>query len=811
MHNFWQDVRFGLRMLRKNPGFTFVAILTLAFGIGASTAIFSVVDTVLLRSLPFPRPSELVAISARITTYDIPYLPLSYPDFVELRSTSSSFSSLAIYGQFWKEFSSDDKPQRIENIQVSEDFFTVLGMRPLYGRTLVASDMRPGSRAVLLGFSLWKERFGSDPKVVGKTITLDGQPHTVVGIMSAQPSLGFASESDVWTPFIPSEKELKSREVYCCAVLARLKPGISLAQANNELGIIGARLTSAYPEAHKGWTINATSLRQSLLGDAQTPLGILLCAVGFVLLIACANVSNLFLSLGWARRREFAIRTAMGASRTDLVRQLVVECLLIALAGGACALLVTKWSILGLRAILPPEIPRLEDLHVNTDLAWFTLGVSLFAALLSSLAPALLSAGQDTNTVIKESSLAAVTNRSTGHNFLRQLLVVGEIAIAIVLLLGATLALRSFGRLLKHDLGFRPDHLVTMKMDFPKFRFANSGEALVFVQRILNGARELPIVGSASSGLVFPLSDEIAESTFQTTDSTNDTSAEDQAALVNRVSPGFFETFGIPLLAGRDFNNADGNGSSLVFIVNESLARKYFGTINVVGKRFSARKEAGHPVWGQIVGVSGNARQSGQDPTVEPRPEIYTSLFQSPEIGSVYLVVRTKTDPLVAATVIQERIWSIDKKQPITDVQTLDTRIATVNAGPRSQAMLLGIFGALGFALAVVGVYGVMNYVVSLQTREFGIRMALGATPKQILRSVIAFGLRITLGGVLIGVLCGFFLTRFMNSVLFGIASTDSLTFTAVPVALTLVALAACYIPARRATRVDPITALRYE
>jgi putative ABC transport system permease protein len=811
MHSFWQDVRFGLRMLRKNPGFTFVAILTLAFGIGASTAIFSVVDTVLLRSLPFPRPAELVAISARSTSYDIPYLPLSYLDFVELRSTSSSFSSLATYGQFWKEFSSDDKPQRIENIQVSEDFFTVLGMRPLYGRTLIASDMRPGSRAVLLGFSLWKERFGSDPKVVGKTITLDGEPHTVVGIMSAQPSLGFASESDVWTPFIPSEKELKSREVYCCAALARLKPGISLAQANNELSIIGERLTTAYPEAHKGWTIHATSLRQSLLGDAQTPLGILLCAVGFVLLIACANVSNLFLSLGWARRREFAIRTAIGASRTDLVRQLVVECLLIALAGGACALLVTKWSILGLRAILPPEIPRLEDLHVNTDLLWFTLGVSLCAALLSSVAPALLSARLDTYTVIKESSLAAGTNRSTGHNFVRQLLVAGEIAVAIVLLLGATLALRSFGRLLKHDLGFRPDHLITMKMDFPKYRFANSGESLAFVQQILNGARELPIVRSASGGLVFPLSDEIAESTFQTTDSTNDNSAEEQAALVNMVSPGFFETFGIPLLAGRDFTKADSNGGSLVFIVNESLARKYFGTINVVGKKFSARKEAGHPVWGQIIGVSGNARQSGQDPVAEPRPEIYTSLFQSPEIGSVYLVVRTKTDPLVAASVIQERIWSIDKKQPITDVQTLDSRIATVNAGPRSQAMLLGIFGALGFALAVVGVYGVMNYVVSLQTREFGIRMALGATPTQILRSVIAFGLRITLGGVVTGVLCGFVLTRFMNSVLFGIASTDSLTFTAVPVALTLVALAACYIPARRATRVDPITALRYE
>ncbi len=812
MHSFLQDVRFSLRILRKNPAFTIVAILTLAFGIGASTAIFSVVDTVLLRPLPFPHPSQLVEVSARVATFDIPNLPLSYPDFLDVRSASSSFSAMAVYRDSWKEFSGEDKPQRIENIEVSEDFFAVLGMRPLYGRTFVASDMRPGSRVLLLGFPLWKERFGSDPSIVGKTITLDGQPHKVVGVMSAQPPLPYASQSEVWVPFIGSERERTSREVFSCSVIGRLKPGISLDQANNELGVIGARLAASYPEGHKGWIVSATSLRQFLLGDARTPLSILLCAVAFVLLIACANVSNLFLSRGWARRREFAIRTALGASRAELVRQLVVEYLLIALAGGACALLVSKWTIFGLRAILPPEIPRLEDIHVNADLAWFTLGVSVFAALLSGIAPAFLSAGQDTNTVIKESSVGAGGSSSaSGHNWLRQLLVVGEIAIAIVLLLGATLALRSFGRLLKHDLGFRPDHLVTMKMEFPTFRFPDSGAALSFVQQVLDSARAIPDIQSAAGGMVFPLSDEIAESTFQTTHFTDGSNEEGQAALANRVSPGFFQTFGIPLLAGRDFDGSDGNGSSPVFIVNESLARKYFGTVNVVGKRFSARKESGHPIWGHIIGVAGNARQTGQDPTAEARPEIYASLYQSRELDSIYLIVRTKTDPLLAASVIQDRIWSIDKKQPVTDVQTLDTRIATANAGPRSQAMLLGIFGAIGLALAVIGVYGVMNYLVSLRTREFGIRMAIGATPQQVLHSVIAFGLKITLVGVLTGVLGGLALTRFMSTMLFGIESTDLLTFTAVPVTLTLVALAACYIPARRATRVDPVTALRYE
>ena len=543
---------------------------------------------------------------------------------------------MAAYRDSWKEFSSDDKPQRIENIEVSEDFFAILGMRPLYGRTFVASDMLPGNRAVLLGFPLWKERFGSDPNIVGKTITVDGQPRTIVGVMSAQAPLPYASQSEVWMPFIGNEKERPPVKSSTCAVIGRLKPGVSLVQANNELSLIGARLASAYPEAHKGWTLSATSLRQFLLGDARTPLTVLLCAVGFVLLIACANVSNLFLSRGWARRREFAIRTAMGASRTDLVRQLVVECLLIALAGGVCALLVTKWSILGLRAILPPEIPRLEDLHVNTDLVWFTLGVSVFAALLSVWRPALLSARQDTNTVIKESSAGAGGTPSTSaHNLLRHLLVVGEIAIAIVLLLGATLALRSFGRLLKHDLGFRPDHLITMRMEFPKFRFANSGEALVFVQQVLRSARALPDVESAATGMVFPLSDEIAESTFQTCrfrrcHQRRGTSRAGQLAF----PLAFFKR-----LEFLFWPAATSTPPTVTKVLSSLSSTNRWPVniselLNVVGKRFSANKESGHPVWGQIIGVSGNARQAGQDPAVESRPEIYTSLYQSRAVNA---------------------------------------------------------------------------------------------------------------------------------------------------------------------------------
>jgi putative ABC transport system permease protein len=590
-------------------------------------------------------------------------------------------------------------------------------------------------------------------------------------------------------------------------VVARLKPGTRPEQAQKELDTISARLAASYPDADKGWTIHASSLKTFLLGDVRTPLTILFCAAGFVLLIACANVGNVFLSRGWARRREFAIRSAMGATRGALVRQLVVESVLVALLGGLCAFLFTVLTLKGLRTALPPDIPRIQDLRIESTVAWFTLGASLLAASLAGLAPALLSSRENLSVAVKESSGA--NGRSAGHNFLRQLMVIGEVAIAVVLVVGATLAVRSFDRLLRVNLGFRSDHLVTMKIDFAKFRFANAPEAIVFVQQILDESRAIPGVTAASAGLVFPLSDEVAESTFQTEQSASDQRSGDQSALVNVVAPDFFRTFGISLLTGRDFNSTDAKDSLPVYIVNEAFARKYFGSVDVIGKRFSTRRESGRPVWGQIVGLAGNVHQAS--PGAEPKPEIYAPFYQARRATGVYLAVRTKPDPLKVVSAIQERIWSVDKNQPITAIQTIDARIAAVNATSRSQSLLLGIFGGLGFILALVGVYGVMSYLVSLRTREIGIRMALGAEPGQVLRLVIAHGLKLTLTGVFIGVASGLVVTRFMRSFLFGISATDPLTFASIAVVLTLVALAACFIPAWRAMSVDPLVALRHE
>jgi putative ABC transport system permease protein len=803
------DFRFALRQLRKSPGFTAVTVLTLALGIGANAAIFSVVNSVLLRSLPFSQPSELLDISARSTYFDFTNLGLSLPDIADLRNSSKLLAVVAVYQDSPKELAVD-RPQRLEATAVSKDFFELLGFGPIYGRTFTSEDMQPGSRSVILSYSLWRDTFGADAAVLGRSIMLDASPHTIVGVMAAEPALGFATDSKLFTPLIPTEAQLADRGNHAYSVIARLRPHTTAARVQSELDTISARLASAYPDVDQSWSIHATPLKQYLLGDARTPLAILLCAVGFVLLIACANVSNLFLVRGWARRREFTIRAAMGASRSVLIRQVAVESLVVAAAGGACAFAFAVWTVQTLRSILPPEISRLQEIRIDNSVAWFTVGTSLLAALLSGLAPALLNTRGDLSLAVRETSASGPVGGS-GHNFLRQLVVVGEVALACILLIGATLALRSFGQLLHLDLGFQPEHLLTLRLDFPKFRFASPEPAIIFVHQVLESTRATPGVTAASAGLVFPMSDEVAETTFETEAMVAAPKHAQQSALANRVAPDFFRTLGIPLLAGRDFSDGDIKGNSAVFVVNATLAKKYFGSTDAVGRRFSTDFSSGHPVWGQIVGVAGNVREANHFDPQDFKPQIYAPFYQTPRIFGVYLMVRSAADPLVLVPALQERIWSIDKNQPVTAVATLDQRIAEVNASPRSQTLLLGIFAALGLLLALIGVYGVMSYLVGLQTREIGIRMALGADRGRILHLFIVHGLKLTLSGILIGVVIGLALTRFMSSLLFGVSASDPLTYVTVTLLLLVVAAAACLIPARRAARLDPVVALRYE
>jgi putative ABC transport system permease protein len=808
------DARFAARLLKKSPTFTIIAILTLALGIGANSAIFSVVHSVLLRSLPFSHPDKLVGISARSTMFDFSNLGLSLPDLADVRQSISSFSSISVFSDSPKELSGEKNPQRLESTAVTEDFFPMLGLQPIHGRAFTSADMQPGARNVILSYELWRDNFGAVPNAIGKTIILDAQPNTIIGVMPSIPALGFATDSKLWTAFQPTPAQLADRSSHDYSVLGRLKPHVTLEQANAELDNLSARLASTYPDIDKGWSIHTTSLAKFLLGDARAPLAILFCAVGFVLLIACANLSNLFLARGFARRREFAIRSAVGASRAALVRQLVIESLLISVAGGICAFLFASWTLNALRSSLPPDIPRLGEIRMDSTVILFTLGASLFAALLSGLAPALLSTRNTLSSAMKDVASGTAT-KASGHNFLRQSLVVAEIALAAILLIGATLTVRSFFQLLHMNLGMHPDNVLTLHLDFPEFRFPTPDPAITFVQQILEATRATPGVSSASVGLVYPMSDEVAETTFETEAlAAADSNNAQQSALANRVSSDFFQTLGISLLAGRTFTPDDTKGKTRVYIVNESLAKKYFGTLNAIGKRFCTDFSGAHPVWGEIVGVVGNVREANHlDPAEQPKPQIYAPFFQTKRVFGAYLIVRanSNTNPLALVPALQDRIWSIDKNQPITAVATLKQRIAEVNASPRSQTILLGIFAALGFLLALIGVYAVMSYLVGLQTREIGIRMALGAAPSQVLRLVLSHGIKLILTGVAIGIVAGLLLTRFMSSFLFGISSSDPFTYVAVSFLLTAVALAAIWLPARRASCIDPILALRYE
>jgi putative ABC transport system permease protein len=623
-------------------------------------------------------------------------------------------------------------------------------------------------------------------------------------------AIGFASDSSVWTAFIPSNEDRTARDGFTVAVVARLKPGVTSAKAQRELDLLSARLSAAYPEAHPNWSLHVTPLKTFLLGDTRTPLTILFCAVGFVLLIACANVSSLFLSRNWSRQREFAIRLAIGAPRSAILRQLAVESFLVALGAGLCALVCAWGSLHGLRSMLPPEIPRLQNLRLDGQVAGFTLAASFIAAILSGVGPAFLSVrGEATRAIKNDTTRPGLSASRAGHGLLRRSLVIAEVALSVILLLGATLAVRSLSHLLHLDLGFKTDHVLTLHLDFPKFRYANSAQAITFVHQVLEGVRAVPGIDSASAGLVFPMSDEIAGTLFETEATASDPKLGEQGASANRVTPDFFRTLGIPLLAGRDFSSTDTSGHPLVFIVNETLARKYFGTIDVVGKRLSPRKESGHPIWGEIIGVAANVRDANL--REEPKPQVYASFYQTRIALGVYLVVLSNLDSASIVPAIQQRIWAVEPHQPVTRVATLEQRISAVNATPRSQSFLLGVFAMLGVLLALIGLYGVIAYMVSLQTHEIGVRMAIGATLAQILRLVLIQGIKVTLPGIAIGIAGGIVLTRFMSSLLFGIGALDPLTFACVPFLLAFACLLACWIPARRATKVDPMAALRYE
>ncbi len=810
MSTLLQDVRYAIRTLLKSPGFAAIAVLTLALGIGANTAIFSVVYTSLLRPLPFPHSNQLVDVWGRSKIFDFPDMGMSLTDLADVKKQNHVFEEIAPYNGVTVTLTGAGAPQQIDATQVSTAFFPLLGMKPLYGRIFTSAEMQPGQgHEAILGYEFWQKQFGGNRQMLGKSIMLNDQPYMIVGILPPEQHVGstFSADEKLWVPLAPTQKEFGDRANRYYFAVARLLPGVKPGQAQADLDAIAARLAKTYPDTNKFWSFHVDPLQTDAVGDARLPLLILLGAVGFVLLIACANVGNLFLSRGWTRRRELAIRSALGATRRRLVRQLLVESLLVALVGGACGLLLASWGVSALRNLLPPDTPRVEDLAISQAVLWFTLGASILAGILFGLAPAILASRQELSSVIKEGGAGAQSGASGArHKFLRQVLVVGEVALALTLVIGATLALRSFARLRSVNLGFRPDHVLTMAIGFPNGEAAKPEKFVPYFSQIVSLTRGIPGVESAGGSWYAPFSGTKGESIFRLESTPQD--SQPPSTEANRATPGYFEALGIPLIAGRYFTDADRAGAPPVYIVNEAFVQRFFGKGNPLGKRMMTGP-ADKKEWGEIVGEVGNFRD--QAANEKPEPQFFMPLYQADDAGGISLVVRTKSDPLAALSAIEERIWSINKEQAVTDVKSMEQLVSASNAEPRYQTFLLGLFGGLGLLLALVGIYGVISYSVTQRTREIGIRMALGAEPSGVMRLVLAHGLKLALIGVAIGVGASLGLTRLMSSLLFGVSATDPLTFAGVAILLVAVSLAACYIPARRAMKVDPMVALHYE
>jgi len=817
MGTLWNDLKYGIRMLAKSPGFTAVAVLTLALGIGANTAIFSVVNSTLLAPLPFKNSSQLVNLHAHATFFDFWNLGLSLPDINDIRSQSKSFSAVVPFQYETVDLIGRDVPRQLDAAKVPADFFSMLGLKPLYGRVFLPSEMQPGAgREAILSGTLWRTQFGSDPRVLGTSITLDGKPYTVVGVMPELPKMMFSPAMvDLWTPFVPTHDQLTARGMHGIPTLARLNPGVTKRQAQAELDGIAARLAKAYPNDDKNWSFRADLLRSDMNRNSETPLLVLLGAVGCVLLIACANVGNLFLSRGWARRREMAIRSTLGATRGRLIRQLLVESILLASAGGACGLLLAYWSIDALRALMKPILFSADTVSIDVRVLLFTLGVSILAGLLFGLAPAFLSSRHDLALAMKEGSAGSQTGASSSrHNPLRQILVVAEIALALVLLIGATLALRSFSHLLSVNLGFDTAHVLDVRLNFPETKFKNSDEMFAYLRSMVDHLRVAPGVESVSLVGTTPLSGAHGEGSFSIEGAPENPKAP-LTTEVSSVGPAYFQTMRIPLLRGRDFGALDSGKSAEVMIVSHAFAQKFFGGQDPVGKRiFMGDEDAKHnKIWEEVVGEVGDVHD--RNPRIAAGPMIYIPFYNSgftvEMVTGVDFLLRTRANPAALVSAAQDQIWALDKSQPIGEMKTLQQRLNASVASPRFQSFLLGAFGALGLLLAVVGIYGVISYSVTQRTHEIGIRMALGAEPARVMRLILSHGLKLATIGVVVGIGTSLALTRLMSSLLFGVSATDPVTFTGVAILLGLVSLAACYIPARRAMRVDPMIALRYE
>jgi putative ABC transport system permease protein len=803
MNTLLQDLRFAVRTFAKQPGFTLVAIITLALGIGANSAIFSIINGVLLKSLPFKAPENVIKLWE--------YIPggfqgtVSVPNLKDWREQNSVFSQIAAY-QFQNfGLQSKDAPERVRAAIVSPEFFDVLGVPPQLGRTIAEGEDQEGKhRVAVLSHELWQSKFAADADIIGKPMLLGGEDFTVIGVMPA--SLRYPSQTtDLWVPLVISPQQAVSRGSHLFFALARLKPGVTFQQAQEEMSGIARRIEEQYPDQQTNRGILLIQAQEEMVRRIRPALVVLLVAVGFVLLICCTNVANLLLARAAARRKEIAIRLALGAGRLRLLRQLLTESALLSLLGAGLGLLIAYWGVQLLVKLATGILPRANEVTLDGRVVLFTFGLALVTAMVFGLAPALQATRADMQNDLKSSSTATGNQQ---RNWLRGMLVVGEVAAALVLLIGASLLMKSFARLQQTESGLQSENVLTAGIALPDSKYKTLEEISRFHQQMLEKVSALPGVQSAGIISKLPLQEWGYNGTIQIEGQAPRPLNNNSFVEFRAVSPDYFNVLGIGLRAGRLLNNNDQAGTSSSILINEALVRQFFADQDAVGKFIS---RGGTDKY-QIVGIVGDVKQSGL--TQATRPEIYWPYTQSPDTGlsgSVSLVVRTVGAPTALTSAIRNAVLAVDPAQPIYNVQTMEEVIAASVSDRRLNTLLLGLFAGIALTLALIGVYSVMSYMVVQHTREIGIRMALGARARDVLQLVIGQGAVLAILGISIGIGLSLMLTRLLGSLLYNISPTDPLTFVLTPVLLLSVAFLACWIPARRATKVDPMIALRQE
>ncbi|HEY2375658.1 MAG TPA: ABC transporter permease [Gemmatimonadaceae bacterium] len=813
MDTLLRDIRYSTRKLMRTPGFTTIVVGTLSLAIGATTAVFSIVNGVLLEPLPLRDPSRVVSVSS--VGRDGQRNPMSLPDFTDYRADSRLVSAMSgIDGGTHNLTATDGDPIRLTGARVNANFFDILGISPLLGRGFVrGDDAKAAAFTVVLSEALWRSHFGSDPAVIGRQLIIDGRPHTVLGVV---PRIDIPRDNDVWLPLIPEngEDDPSNRGAHFLRGVGRLAPTATVERAALELSQIARRLAQQYPESNANFGATVIPLREAIVGNVRPALVVMLAGVGFVLLIACANVANLLLVRASTRETEIAVRTALGAGQRQLVRQLVTESMLLALGGAVVGTALAAWAVDGVKTFGPRGVPRLANVTIDARVLIFSVVVAIVAGLLFGLAPALHAAKTNVGQMLKESTRGSSGRRGTRRT--RGALVVAEMALAVILLIGAGLLARSFVALTNVNPGYRPENVVTMSVSLPNTKYPWDQQAINFVDQLLERVRQLPEVQSAAVAFGRPLSEDGMRITFERTDRPPSTPDKRLVADVRVVTPAFFSTLRIPIVAGRGLQATDLPNAPQAVVVSEAFVKQFYPNENALGKHIvlgwgrqrSANKADTVTAGGEIVGIAGDVKSFGAN---EAAPStVYVPFDQGP-IGDLSVLVRATVSPSLTINGTRAAIKEVDGDLPVFDVKTMTDVVSDSVAQPRFYAILLGSFAGIALLIAALGIYGVISYAVSQRTRELGIRIALGAQSERVVRLVIGQGLTLTLFGILIGIAGAFVLTRLIATMLFGVAPADPLTFVGVATVFVLVACLASYLPARRAAGVDPIIAMRAE